>query len=671
MSISSSSHLTPDDVARHSFGTARRGFDSNEVRAYLESLAVSLRGVAERERQLLDELADAEHRAAHPVLDEATLTAALGTETARVLHSAHEVAAEMVAKAEAEADRLLTEAREEIQQSRTRTEARLAEQSAAIEATANELRVRTEQYAATTQDQAQREADALLEQAREQCRAMVDEAQGLRARVLADLSKRRKVLHAQIEQLRAGREQLAETVHDVRRSVDAIASDLFAAEDNARLAAEAAGRVALDRVEPDTPEELATQLLADEQEAAEAVSIDIPLDAPSRPDQVAERSTEVGTTVGMALGEAPSGSPGDEPASAVAPPEEVDALFAKLRAARLDADDPEPVPDSDLTVPPVSPASGAKDPEPVGPPKGATIKGATPAGAAAAKGGSQGAGKRSSAKGTGARGPEPARDAAPATAPAAGDAQGGAGAPPDAVVADTDDVEDDEDGPPEERSPLAIRRDELIGPIVTTLARRLKRTLQDSQNELLDSLRSQGSAWSIDLLPDEIEHVDAVSTAAVPALEQAAAAGVSFTGVKGATGPKTDLLLGIAHDLAEAVVGPLRRRLSEGDGLEGAEESVVAEHVGSAFREWKGERVERLAGDHVVAAFSAATIAAAVAGSSPLEWVAVSDSGDAPCPDCEDNGLNGSLAPGEEFPTGHRHPPAHPGCRCLLALSAT
>ena len=70
------------------------------------------------------------------------------------------------------------------------------------------------------------------------------------------------------------------------------------------------------------------------------------------------------------------------------------------------------------------------------------------------------------------------------------------------------------------------------------------------------------------------------------------------------------MLVGIAHDLAEAVVGPLRRRLADGDGLAEADESVVAEHVGSAFREWKGERIERLAGDHVVAAFSAGTIAA-------------------------------------------------------------
>ena len=80
-------------------------------------------------------------------------------------------------------------------------------------------------------------------------------------------------------------------------------------------------------------------------------------------------------------------------------------------------------------------------------------------------------------------------------------------------------------------------------------------------------------------------------------------------------GPRHDVLVGIAHELAEAVVGPLRRRLAADDGgLDEAEESVVVEHVGSAFREWKGERIERLAGDHVVAAFSAGTMAAVDGG---------------------------------------------------------
>lgn len=620
VSISSSSHLTPDDVARHSFGTVRRGFDPNEVRAFLESLAVSLRGVAERERQLLDEVADAEHRASNPVLDEATLTAAVGAETARVLHSAHEVAAEMVAKAEAEANRLLSEAREEIHQIRANTEARLAEQLAASEASANELRERSEQQAAATEERTRHEAETLLEQAREQCRAMVDEAQGLRARVLADLSKRRKVLHAQIEQLRAGRERLAETVVDVRRSVDAIASDLFAAEDNARMAAEAAGREALDQVQPGTPEELAAQLLADEQEAGVEIDVVEIVEIVEIVD-VVEPAPDAATEEGL-VGASADSDEGPVPAAAG----EVDALFAKLRASRQGSGtpaqetktetEPEPVPETEGEAPVVHVADQVGEPEPDGSPD---------------VGADQGAG----------------------TARNGGD-------------------DDEGDGPPEERNPQALRRDELIDPIVTTLARRLKRTLQDTQNELLDGLRSNGSRWSIDLLPDETEHIDSVSTAAVPALEQSAAAGVSFSGLRGAGGPKTDVLLDIAHDLADAVVGPLRRRLADGEGLDEAEESVVAEHVGSAFREWKGERIERLAGDHVVAAFSAGTIAAALgAPSAQLEWVAVSDSGDPPCPDCEDNGLNGSQAPGEEFPTGHRHPPAHPGCRCLLALSAT
>jgi DivIVA domain-containing protein len=606
MSISSSSHLAPDDVARHSFGSVRRGFDPNEVRAYLESIAAGLRGLAERERQLLQELADAEHRAAHPVLDEPTLTAALGTETARVLHSAHEVAAEMVAKSEAEANRLLTEGREEIQHSRAQSEARLAEQTAESEAAAKELRDRTDNQAVARLETARQEAEELLVQAREQCRSMVDEAQGLRARVLADLSKRRKVLHAQIEQLRAGRERLAETVQDVRRSVDVIADDLFAAEDKARLAAEAAGREALDRPEEGTPEEMAALLLAEETETRAAVEdeggAEIEAEAEGVPELLGTADTPEAT-------EALSPEADESP---------VDALFAKIRAAREE------------------PAIDKGPPEP--PPAGKHGEGASDDGAEAAE---------------------------PVVAPTHKDVG-------DETAADASSGDEEGDQPPEDRSAFAIRRDELIRPLVTTLSRRLKRTLQDSQNELLDSLRSKGFQWSTDLLPDDTEHLDSYSTAALPALEQASEAGVSFAGTGSTGGPPTEVVVGIAHDLAQEIVVPLRRRLCDGEGLVDAEESVVAEHVGSAFREWKGERIERLAGDHIVAAFSAGTIAAAERGDTAhVEWIADSSSGGDPCPDCEDNGLNGAQQPGVDFPTGHRHPPAHPGCRCLLALSAT
>ncbi|HZM53906.1 MAG TPA: DivIVA domain-containing protein, partial [Acidimicrobiales bacterium] len=578
MTITSSPHLAPDDVARHTFASVRRGFDPNEVRDFLESIAFGLRGVADRERQLLQELADAEHRAANPVLDEPTLTSALGQETARVLHSAHEVAAEMVAKAEAEANRLLTEANEETEQNRARAEARTAEQTARAEAEINDLRQRTDQQVSGALESARHETEEVLAQAREECRAMVDEAQQLRARVLADLSRRRKILHAQIEQLRAGRERLAETINDVRRSVDVIADDLFTAEDDARLAAEAAGREAVSRPDEGTPEELAAVLLADEAEVAADL-------APSDGTAVDARSGEEEASAAGDLVEAGDGGataatealPAEAPLAEVPPAKSVDALFAKIRAAREEPGD------DDQPHAPGGEAAGAVEPGPE--PEGA--------------------------------GPE------------------GAGEGPG-------------DEPPEERNPLAVRRDELVSPIITALARRLKRTLQDNQNDLLDRLRSNGSHWSIDLLPEETEHIDSYATAALPALEQASEAGASFAGTGPSHGPHADVLLGVAHDLSESVVGPLRRRLADGDGLDDAEESVVAEYVGSAFREWKGERIVRLAGDHVVAAFSLGTISV-IEGekSAQLEWVAVSGTGDAPCPDCEDNGLNGSQRPGE------------------------
>ncbi len=604
MTITSSPHLTPDDVSRHTFASVRRGFDPSEVRDYLESIAIGLRGLAERERQLLEELADAERRAANPVLDEPTLTAAVGQETARVLHSAHEVASDVVTRAEAEAERLVSEASataerlvsdatETADRTTSATETRLAERSASAEAAIDELRERTNLQVADALEAARHEAHLLLERAREECRSMLDEAQQLRSRVLTDLSKRRKALHAQIEQLRAGRERLAETIQGVRSSVDGIAEELFSAEDAARLAAEAAGREQLRRPDEGTPEDEAAALLAEEAAAADAAHA-------SAPDDDEETGPGTGSQ------------------------ESVDAIFARLRAAH----------DEPATVPATEPAT---EPE-----VEADTEPATPVVE-----------------------PAPGASAAPANQPEA---------PPVSAVAP--DEGEAEGGPPDDQDPRVLRRDQLVEPIMTALARRVKRTLQDEQNDLLDRLRAKGTTWSAGLLPDETEQVDSLSTAALPALEEAAEAGYAFTEAGAKGGPDQDAIVGIAHELAIAVVGPLRRRLAQDEGLangdEPPEESIVVEHVGAAFREWKGERINRLASDHVIASFSAGVLAAV--GGSPsgrLAWIAVADAGDAPCPDCEDNGLGDAQQPGEPFPTGHHHPPAHPGCRCLLVASAS
>ena len=641
MSISSSSRLSPDEVARHTFATVRRGFDPAEVREFLDSVAGELRAWVERESALRTEVADAEHRAANPVLDEATLTSALGTETARVLRSAHEAAHDMVAKAEAEAERLLDRARSEIDEAETRAETALAERTAQAEAAVAELRRRVQEESAVVLESARAEAEAMVAQARAECREMVDEAQALRSRVLADLSRRRKVLHAQIEQLRAGRERLVETIRGVRRSVDVIAEDLFRAEDEARLAAESAGRDALARPEDGTPEEQAASLLAEEAAAPAGAE---PHGADRGADGAAAATDEV------AADEVAADLPGPEaPATDTA---DVDAVSAGEGPAA------EPDPGERAVAEPVVGASdgggdegGDGDHEPGGADRLAAAEEAfaklraasgPPAGAGATSGevdtGTEETVDQSGGDGTGAP-PAPGH-------PTAGEQ------PTDGTAVDGS---EDGTGP-------AARRDELVAPVVAALARRVKRVLQDDQNEILDRIRSHGGTWSDDALADEVEQRDALVTAALPHLEQAALAGRAFLDPSASGNPETDTLLAIAGELADSLLLPLRRRLADDGGLAGADEQAVTEHVGAAFREWKGERVERLVADQVIAAFSAGTLASS---RGPVTWHAVSADG-SPCPDCEDNALAGPLSAGEAFPTGHLTPPAHPGCRCLL-----
>ena len=636
MKISSAFHLAPDEVARHTFATARRGFAPDEVRAYLESIAKGLRALADREHEFRRELEEAESRVAHPVVNEETLTAALGQETARVLHSAHEASSEMLAKAEAEAVRLLTDARQEIADTEDRVSAQLSGRAAEAEAAAAECWQRAQEDAAAALEAARTEVEALIDQARSECHDMINEAQALRARVLADLSKRRKVLHAQIEQLRAGRENLASTVRSVRRSIDTIADDLFRAEDEARLAAEAAGRVAVARPDEGTPEELAASLLAEEALVAEALVTGQTFDAQPDADEDHGQATDELHDLTDQTDQTNQTDLSPEPVDGVGahgeignaaemdfpgPIPSVDALFAKIRASREEGDagveDPAGVVatvDNEPSVPPI---------------------------------------------------PVPVDDVS--HSPEVSDA-----GVPEIEAAYESEEEDEGDAPPEERNPFTVRRDEMIAPLVKALARRMKRTLQDDQNDLLDRLRSRHFQWSPDILPAEPEHSDSYSTAALPHLVEAAQAGASFVGSEGTAGPLTEEMTTVAHDLAETVLAPLRRRLSEGEHLHGADEPVVAEQVGSAFREWKGERIERLAGDYVVAAFSVGSLAGSKRKKNlRVEWIAAAAAGDEPCPDCGDNMLNGPQRPGGEFPTGHVHPPAHPGCRCLLAPSAT
>ncbi len=275
------------------------------------------------------------------------------------------------------------------------------------------------------------------------------------------------------------------------------------------------------------------------------------------------------------------------------------------------------------------------------------------------------------------------------------------------------------------RSPAAECRDGEVGPLAAELARQWKRILLDDQNDVLDRLRKEGR-WSGTVILPATEHAALYLRPCAAAVEKAARAGARFlasvdpvaAGDQGGSGhggmPGNGAMPGDRADAASDtsavggggdVMGPggsrdpgspssgsiaaravksgraqldelasgaasviaesLRERIEGGDiDLVTEDTTFVAEHAGSAFGEWRGERIERLALDRLNAAFALGEALAGRALARALRWEVAGDGAD--CPDCGDNALSEPQRNGEKFPTGHLQPPAHPGCRCLL-----
>ena len=741
--ILSTTGITPEEVLRRTFDSTRRGFDPAAVRTFLDQVARELSAQAAREQELREELARAVELAANPTFDQGTLAAAVGQETAKVLRSAHDAAAE-----------LLTRGRDEASTLRESTEREIAQLRSETETYVTDLRRDVEAQAAEVSEAAKLEAESLLEQTRSECRVIVQDANELRNRVLEDLKRKRRGLHAQIEQLRAGREHLAETITAVGRSVEAISSDLFRAEDEARLAAEAVGRQVVsndadvpadtgDLTDPVAPAAIANPLdtgmpplgvsvlssdsgvpvssgtddrvvVAVGGDAAELKVVldpiaDLPPDgpvsgAPATPRMPSVRplsNSTVRPRIAARFDDEAGTDPEVDPEVVIRPAVRSGVVVAAPTAAQeaarsrvaVESELSAPVAAADSVSLPADEATGdVSDDDAAVDVSDAVSQQKAHELFARLRADTQSSDDSSSAKVLAKDGPkEPVKEGpkenpnesvsigegASAAASLASVVKGEAssqrvGETDTSKVESTesvdvlDEVGDQGDGTTEIAGqiavdPLLARRDQAIAPVVSALARRLKRTLQDDQNDILDRVRSKGG-WSTSVLLPAEEHEQRYAAAALEQLGEAARAGAVFVGANtlNATGE-----LAVAAELAAAVAGPLRRRiLDAAETIEADDEAAFVEYVGATFREWKGDRVGRLAEDFVVEAFAISAMAASAAD-SVNRWV-VDDKGE-DCPDCDDNALAGPTARGEAFPTGHVHPPAHAGCRCLLA----
>jgi DivIVA domain-containing protein len=190
--------LTPsaEQIRRRDFGTVRRGYDPQEVRAYLGSIARHVETLERELSQLRDEAASVAARSEQVAGSAATYDPASGEDPYDALSKRFATLIEM---ADQEAEKILEEARSEATQ--------------------------TLGQAAREADQIRVSAQAFAEETRQEIADLLGRAKTESSQVLSGLAERRRSLVTQLEDMRgklvAVAEDLAASIEEaVRVDVD-------------------------------------------------------------------------------------------------------------------------------------------------------------------------------------------------------------------------------------------------------------------------------------------------------------------------------------------------------------------------------------------------------------------------------------------------------------------
>lgn len=686
---------SPAAVADANFPTARRGFDQQEVREFLRTVAAELARMQDRERFLEQEVRAArQQRNAPPAeLDDAAFARMLGEETARIVQAARESSTAIRNKAEEAAERMLREAKDE----------------------ANAMRQDAEQDANRRRQDAEADAEAELAMAKQQGREMVDEARAYRERALGELGRRRDLARQQIDQLVHGRDRLVQAFERAR---------LVAADVVAELVplGELGEYVNLAPTTGPVPVMVPASRLAD----ASAISDDaLALRAGRDADDPALESATSPTPGATSTSSSPTTTTRAPVPSAPDATRAIDRLLADTPIAGADAATATSVTatvtDGDGAVGDgaVGSAGEAGTGSPADQP-------ADESGAAVTRGATvlqfPGAPRRDFAGATGDDPTDPGShaDDAPAADVGADDAAPGddgndpvatdAAADADAAstpMATAEEIDDDDvtatdvddlfaklrtPGPPSATDPPLLDapgeepsaeagsttdggpeptpfdvRDAALAPLLVASARKLKRVLADEQNTVLDRLRQNDAVGDLDaIVAEAAEHGARYFDMIADDLRAAVEAGAESLG--GATLDTGDdgVLAPLRDSLATELIAPLRDRLAERIDTGAGDNDAITKSARAVYREWKTKHIDDHLDDLLRFAYGRGAYEALERG-EPCRWVF--DPAVGPCSDCEDNSLQGDVVAGTAFPTGHVAAPAHAGCRCLLARS--
>ena len=616
---------SPAAVGSAQFTVTRRGFDTEEVRDFLRSVSAELGRLQERERFLESELRAMQTRgmSGPGVLDEETVTALLGEETARVLTVAREAAAQMRVRAAEAAERLVREAN------------------------ADAIRVREDADIETSRrrSDAVSDVEAELELAKQQGREMVNEAREYREKVLSELARRRELARQQIEQLIHSRDRLVNAFDRARHAANDVVGDLAEFDDLSNEVAHAtgitkpvsentsgfidhtqdpeaipqkiAGRQLLEVVEEEIMEELVADDVIIEEVIIEEVIID-----------------EVVETTITSISEEQVGM-SDHPSTDVPAVErlaEVVQLFGnKRREATI----------TSVVVPTASP-----EPKPTA--KTSEVKPQTLKTPAKKSVDDLFANLRKTSTAEVARTAKPKTVSAEPTETKAKARK--------AVIPKADGL-------------VFERRDEVLAPIMVALTSKMKRVLADEENAMLTYLQGKKAAVALEkVLPEPSTHLQCYVEAVAEDVMSAAMGGAKSL----SPSLKADLrrkvtssavMQVMSKNIDDVLVRPLRDRIQRCVEQSDGDREEMSKLIRSVYREWKMQRVEQHVGDIARLAYSRGAYLVLNQGTSVC-WIV--DPNGPPCADAEDNSLAGATALGTDFPTGHAHPIAHTGCRCLV-----
>ena len=624
---------SPAAVGSAAFPTSRRGFDQAEVRDFLKMVAAEMARLQERERFLESEMRAMQTRglSAPGRLDEETVTTLLGEEAARVLTAARDASTQIRDRAEESATRLVKDAAEDAVRIR---------ESAVLEA----ARIREDSGA---------DAESEIEMAKQQGRDMVNEAREYREKVLSELSRRRDAARSQIEQLLHGRDRLMNAFERARLASEDVIGGLTEAHDEPEFIVDLSpttGPVPIINSEHPSVKVFDREEVVVEEEPTEVVANVVIFDheTEAEVEVIAEEvSVEIVDEIQIVDVLHPVHTPTDltpivEDVVSVEPTEtsqtNVVSLFGRGRRSvdmpeiEIEIETEVEMPVEEVVVAPVS----KKDVVAVD-----DIFAKLRAGSTADV----------AAKATTAS--DIVKDEKPVEKTAAPKAEKKAKAKPVVPVVDLARFEE---------------RNEELSPVVVAMARKLKRVLADEQNTVLGHVRAMRSSLDIDaVLGTEAEHSARYADAVAEDSMAAASAGAKSVKAAGGSSRRVTQKAIAAHAVSAITAGLVagfredaRIAIGEAEG----DREVLLGLIRDVYRSWKTERIDSHVDDIACSSYSHGAYLALEPGSR-ITWMAEPDTNC--CSECEDNSLGGSVVRGDDFPTGHSHPPAHAGCRCLVA----